>query len=286
MRRPDVHAARAGVLGGVGNRLSHREVRCRLHWRREAARQLDVCRGGHRGIERERSYRVAEATLGQHRRVDPGDQAAQLGQRPGGVLPRRGDQGHRGVGVGLDQSLGGSQRDAQRDQPSLGAIVQVPFDPPQLSGGSAHGVHPGRGEPPHPADQLRVAPGQPGTRADRARHQPHPEGQHHQPRRQVEHVRHAASEQQLVERVASRRGRARGCDAASQGQGESTTCEPGQRYHQQVRGQGRNQKREGKSCGNTGQRPRAHAPVQGAHQHDNRKQGGPARGTQTRRQGH
>ena len=226
MRCPDVHAARTGVLGGVGNRLSHREVRCRLYWRREAARQVDVCRGGHRGIQRERSYRVAEATLGQHRRVDPGHQAAQLGQRPGGVLPRRGDQGHRGVRVGLDQSLGGSQRDAQRDQPSLGAVVQVPFHSPQFSGGSAHGVHPGRGQPPHPADQLRVAPGQPGTRADRARRQPHPEGQHDQPRRQVEHVRHVASEQQIVERVASRRGRARGRDVAAKGQGEAQHANP------------------------------------------------------------
>ena len=78
-------------------------------------------------------------------------------------------------------------------------------------------------------------------------------------------------------------GRVRGRDAAPLGQGESTTCEPDQRHSQQVRGQGRDQKREGKSCGNAGQRPRAYAPVQGAHQHDNRKQGRPARGTQARR---
>ena len=56
-------------------------------------------------------------------------------------------------------------------------------------------------------EQLTVALGQPGVHADGARHQPHPEGQHDQPGRQVDGMRQPVTEDKGVQRVISRRTR-------------------------------------------------------------------------------
>jgi hypothetical protein len=46
IRRPDLHAPRAGVLCGIGQDLGVHEVRGRLDRCRQASGQVDFCRGG------------------------------------------------------------------------------------------------------------------------------------------------------------------------------------------------------------------------------------------------
>ena len=157
--------------------------------------------------------------------------------------------------------------------------MQIAFHPPKFGRCGVHGVHPGRGQPPHPAHQLRVSFRQSRVRADGARHQPHPEGQHHNPHGQVHDVRQTVTEDQGVQRVAVRRTRTLRQHAVPPDEAERNTRQADQGHRQQISRHRRSQQRDG-SCGeHHAKRPRANTPVHHAYQHHHRKQRGPAEST-------
>jgi hypothetical protein len=102
-----MHVAGTRVLGRVGESLRHREVRGHLDRFGHAPRQVNVCPGGHRGIQGERAQGIAQAAFGEDRGIDPGHQGPQFSQGPGRVLPGLSGQRHRSVRVGPDQPLRG-----------------------------------------------------------------------------------------------------------------------------------------------------------------------------------
>ena len=172
-----MHLVRVRVLDRIGENLRDREVYGRLHRGRRAAVQVDVQRRGDRGVQRKRLDRVAQAAFNQYGRVDAADQAAQVRQRSGRILPGLSDQAHRGIRVAPDQALHRAQGHANRHQPSLGAVVQVALDPPQFGGGGVDGVDSGRGQRPHTSGQLAVTAHDAGVHADGPRDQPAAEQQ-------------------------------------------------------------------------------------------------------------
>ena len=100
--------------------------------RRRAAGQLAGQVDPHRAIEGQRADRVGQAAVGQYRRMDAADQGAQLGQGLDRGVPGLEHQGAGRLRVGVDDLPGGVQGHAHGDQPGLGSIVQVPFDPAGL----------------------------------------------------------------------------------------------------------------------------------------------------------
>ncbi len=176
VRDADVDPARAGMLDRVGERLGDREVTGRLHGRRQPPAQADVQVDRHRRVQREGPDRWAEAAVGQHRRVDAADQIPQVVQRAQRRLPCLGDQGQRGLRAHRQHPLDRPQVHAERDQPGLRPVVQVPLDPAQLGAGRVDGVATGLGQPLHPAGQVGIGTHHaPRVRDDRPRHQPHGE---------------------------------------------------------------------------------------------------------------
>ena len=171
----DVDLARAGVPDRVGEDLGDREVAGRLDRRGQPAGQVDVDPDRQRGVQGQGLHRVAEAAVGQHRRVDAADQVAQVAQRPRRGLPGLGDQGQRRLRAGRQHAFDRTQVHAQRDQAGLGPVVQVSLDPAQLGRGGVDGVAAGLGQLLDPAGQLGIGPGVqqgPRVRADRPGHQP------------------------------------------------------------------------------------------------------------------
>ena len=69
------------------------------------------------------------------------------------------------VGIGAEQFLGEADAHAERDEPGLRAVVQVPLDAAQLGGLGVDRVGPGLGQLAHPLGQL----GRPWSGAGRAR---------------------------------------------------------------------------------------------------------------------
>ena len=130
----------AGVLGGVGEALGDREVDRRLDRRGRPARQVAGHLDGHRHVEGQRPDRAVEAAVGEHRRVDAADHRAQVGD--GGAGRRAGlvDGPAGRLRVGVELRLGHAQAHRHRDQPGLGAVVQVALEPAQLGGGVVHGL--------------------------------------------------------------------------------------------------------------------------------------------------
>ena len=188
-RVPQVDLGRLGgrVLGHVGEQLADREVGGRLDRRGRPA----VERAGHPGaggaVEGERADRVGQAAVGQHRRVHAAHQVAQLGQRLGGRVAGLDQQRAGGHRVGVDQPPGGVEREAHRDQPGLGAVVQVALDPAQLGRAGVERLLPGLGQVGHPLLEHPVLrrrehqPGEAAVGAQRPRRGRHPRRQQQRP---------------------------------------------------------------------------------------------------------
>ena len=136
----DECSARLGVLRDVGERLRDREVHRALDDRREA-HGPDLDPDVDRRPRGERVNRRAEARLGEDLRVDAAGELAELGE--GGLRLGRGlvEAELRGrVEVVAEARPCQAQRERQRYETLLGAVVEVAFDPLSL------GV-PGRDDP-------------------------------------------------------------------------------------------------------------------------------------------
>ena len=139
----DAHPVGAGVAGRVRQRLADDEVRGRLHRRREAPRgkraDLKVQCGppGQVGDGRR------EAVAGQAVRVDPAGQVAQLDGRPVEGGDRRVERIGGPLGVRRQVPPRPGQDQTQRNQPLLGAVVQVAFQPVTLVHGGLDHPAPG-----------------------------------------------------------------------------------------------------------------------------------------------
>ena len=92
MGQSDMDRTSLCVLGCIGQRLGHREIDGRGDRQIEEFGQVDVDDGVQRRVQRQRPDGVAEAAVGQDRRVDAPDQVTQLSQGPGGALLGLGDQ--------------------------------------------------------------------------------------------------------------------------------------------------------------------------------------------------
>src|SRR5215207_3279290 len=121
---------RGGVLGDVGQRLGDDEVGGQLDLLGELSR-------GHLAhLDRQRSAVSEcldgrpEAAIGEHRRVDPTRQLAYLLERLVELLTRAVQQAPRLPGVRAQLLSGHPERERQRDEPLLGAVVEVTLQPP------------------------------------------------------------------------------------------------------------------------------------------------------------
>jgi hypothetical protein len=81
---------------------------------------------------RPRADRAVQAALGQYRRQDAADQAAQLGQRLAARHPGLDQQLDGLVGLVPHQLLGQADVHAEGSQPGLRAVMQIAFDTAQL----------------------------------------------------------------------------------------------------------------------------------------------------------
>ncbi len=79
-----------------------------------------------------------QAAVGQHRRMDSAGQIAQLGQRLLGILMRLVQQPASRFRVVVVAGARPAQVHRDGHQPLLGAVVQIPFDPPALG---VHRIH-------------------------------------------------------------------------------------------------------------------------------------------------
>ena len=90
----------------------------------------------------ERLERGAQAAVGEHRRVDAARELAQLLQRERELLRRvrRGSR-RRAPGSERELALREAERERERDEPLLRAVVQVPLEPPPLGVGRLDEPH-------------------------------------------------------------------------------------------------------------------------------------------------
>ena len=117
---------RVGVLDDVGERLGDHEVGRRLDRRGQPVRRgiSDSSIGiGRRPASASRA--PCESAVGQHGRVDAARELAQLLERELQLLLRADHQALGGVGVLAHAALRQAQRQRHRDEPLLGAVVQV-----------------------------------------------------------------------------------------------------------------------------------------------------------------
>ena len=120
------------VLGRVLQRLEAAEVGRRLDLARVAADARGEQRRRQRRQQRRRAQRVDEPAIGERRRIDPARERAHLVDRvlDLGAEPAQRRGALRVLAVGL---LGHQlELDAQRDEPLLGAVVEVALDPAAL----------------------------------------------------------------------------------------------------------------------------------------------------------
>ena len=140
---------RVRVLDDVGQRLGDDEVSGGLDFLREPAVQSQVELNRHRRSLCERVERGCESAVGEHRRVDPARELAQLGLRLAQRRDRPVEQlDRRLLGDPAAQHL---QLERERHEPLLGAIVQVALEP-------AAGLH-RRLDDPAPGCPELVQPG-------------------------------------------------------------------------------------------------------------------------------
>ena len=125
-RDPHVDAARLGVAGGVGERLGGHEVRAaRDRQRQLALEDVDVDR--HVGGLAQRRQRLPQPALAQRHRVQPARELAQLRVGVRELLLGLRHQRPRRVVLG-QLHLRDAQQVRDREQPLLGAVVQVAPD--------------------------------------------------------------------------------------------------------------------------------------------------------------
>jgi hypothetical protein len=105
------------VLRHIGQRLGHREIDGRGDRQIDPFGQVDVHHGGQRCVQRQRPDGIAQAAVGQHRRVDAAHQVAQFGQGTGGALLGLADQGEGGLGIGGEEPFGRLQAHPDGDPP-------------------------------------------------------------------------------------------------------------------------------------------------------------------------
>ena len=220
---------RAGVLGGVGERLGDHEVGHGLHDRRQALAHVGV--DGHRDRRppAERLDRGGQTAVGQHRRRDPAREVAQLGDRRARVGARLAQQRHDLRAVG-EPVLGAAEPHAERDQARLRPVVQVALDPPQLrrlhverAAARAGELDDAVGERPlaasRPGAQDHRVHGDRGGQAERRDQRPEVAAAAHRPHgdeRRAQHPRDGAVDGQAAH--AAGRDAAREVDGAVQGE--------------------------------------------------------------------
>ena len=135
----DVGHRRPGVLGGIGQRLGHDEVRSHLDPLRQAGLDVDLELHGDRRPTGERLESGREPSLRQDRRVDAAGQLPELVERAGQAVRHAGQRPLRLDLMWRHSFLGGAQLQAQRDQALLDAVVEVAFDAAaRLVGGGDH----------------------------------------------------------------------------------------------------------------------------------------------------
>ena len=92
-----------------------------------ATRSTRICRA-HRDV----AQRVVEAAVGEHRRVDAVRERPQLLERLVHLVLELAQALDAALGIAPDDLLGQLELDPQRDEPLLGAVVQVALDPAPL----------------------------------------------------------------------------------------------------------------------------------------------------------
>ena len=137
-RLPDAHrdARRLRVLADVGQRLGGDEVRGQLDRLGEAAGRLVGDRGVDGRARREPLQRRGQPVL-EHRRVEPARELAQLGHRQRELVARRRHELLRRRVV-VDAALQQAQLERDRDEPLLGAVVEVALEPAALGVARRH----------------------------------------------------------------------------------------------------------------------------------------------------
>ncbi len=194
----------------VGERLGDREVAGRLDRRGRPAGQADVQLGRQRRVQGERLDRVPRP-----RSARTGGWMPRTRPRRSFSAPARSPSPRRPVPARpagwRHHALHRPQVHAERDQPGLGAVVQIPLDPAQLGGGGVDGVaadsvsrctRPASAGSGPGADTGRV-------RADRPGHQPGGERQEHACLRagQQRHLRAVNTDHAVLHRIQERRPR-------------------------------------------------------------------------------
>ena len=84
-----------------------------------------------------------EAAVGEDRRVDAPDEVAQLGEGRLGLVVGVGHERLGLLGVGVEALAGPAEVHGERDEPLLGAVVQVALDAAALGLGAVDGGAPG-----------------------------------------------------------------------------------------------------------------------------------------------
>ncbi len=132
--RPDLDAGdrRLGVLGDVRERLGDHVVGGDLDRVGRALGGVEGELDGDRRPLRQGLDRRLEAVIGEHGRVQAARQLPQLGERRRELLRRPGHRRMRGRGALVDQAVGDAQADRERDEPLLGAVVEVALQAPAL----------------------------------------------------------------------------------------------------------------------------------------------------------
>jgi len=120
------------VLARVCERLCGDEVGGGLDRRRRAAVEVGGDRGRQRAAVGQRLERGTDSPVGEHGWIDPAGQVAQVLQRLGHAGTGLGDELLCHFGVVAELLLGHPEAHAQRNQPRLGAVVQVALDAAQL----------------------------------------------------------------------------------------------------------------------------------------------------------
>lgn len=142
------------MLGDIGQRLGDHEVGDRLHRGRHPPLQPDVEADRQRGAGRDAGERRIQPAVLQHHRMQAADQVAQLGDGGLGLLMGVDDHLHRLGRHVLEGLAGQAEVHRQRDQPLLGAVVQIPLDPAALGIGRVDHAGPALGQIRHPLLEL------------------------------------------------------------------------------------------------------------------------------------
>ena len=126
-RDPHLDSMRVGVLGGVCERFEDDEVRGRLNGQGEVPAAVDVERNGHGRAVGDGGKGGLEAAIGEDAGMDSARELAELLER-GIELGARDLELAGRRGVWLDTRFETSKDQRNRDEPLLGAVVEVALD--------------------------------------------------------------------------------------------------------------------------------------------------------------